>query len=404
MAQSFPFCIDGRMASVPGTGVATYSRALLAATREAGLDPFILEETPGQLEQAGWRRLARVRRWIKASACGTATIMPAPERDRTWIGEEIFRLAQVHFDAHGRLLMLRPPLPVGIMHWTYPVPLRIEGWRNIYTVHDVIPLGVAGMSPVRRLRHSRLLRQITESADLFVTVSEAARAEIVAALQCPPGFVVDCSQAVEPAPGGGTLPPGVQPGGYFLFCGAIEPRKNLAALAAAYRLSGVSLPLLIAGPDGWCAPEISGAIGFGDRIRRLPYQSRADLGALIAGARALLFPSLAEGFGLPVAEAMAAGTPVMTSDRGALAETAGDAAALVDPGDVGGMAATIARLARDDAFCAALSARGRERALAFTTARFGEKMRTLYAGLVDRTMGATYRPQADQETDRTRPA
>jgi glycosyltransferase involved in cell wall biosynthesis len=111
---------------------------------------------------------------------------------------------------------------------------------------------------------------------------------------------------------------------------------------------------------------------------------------LIANARALLFPSLAEGFGLPVVEAMALGTPVLTSDRGALAEIAGGAALTVDPTRVDAMAAALARLVSDDALVRALVDRGRVRAATFSTDRFVARLAAVYGNaLRSRADGAS---------------
>jgi glycosyltransferase involved in cell wall biosynthesis len=377
-------CIDGRMLGPGGTGVSTYARALRAALPLAGYDPLVLVETPGALEVRGWPRLARGRRWIDAAQRGARRAEIDPADPRRITGRDIFRVAQIHFDMHHRLLPLRTSTPPGIMHWTYPVPLRMEGWINVYTVHDAIPLTGPGLSRIDPRRHARLLDRIGASADAIVTVSSAAKAEILATTAWSEGFVTDCSQAVLPLNPASTLPAGIEPGSYFLFCGSIEPRKNVEALVAAHRASGATIPLLLAGPDGWQAEAIASRIGYGHDVRRLEYLDTDTLAGLIAGARALLFPSLAEGFGLPVAEAMTLGTPVLTSASGALAETAGGAALLVDPTDVEDMARAIAQLAVDDSLCRDLAARGLERARAFTVDRFAARLAAFYTKLESR--------------------
>jgi glycosyltransferase involved in cell wall biosynthesis len=111
---------------------------------------------------------------------------------------------------------------------------------------------------------------------------------------------------------------------------------------------------------------------------RLPYLHRNVIRTLIYNARALIMPSLAEGFGLPVAEAMALGTPVVTSNRGALAETAGDAALTIDPLNVTALTAALRRLASDEALCQALAAAGRRNALRFMPERFAERLTQVY--------------------------
>jgi glycosyltransferase involved in cell wall biosynthesis len=169
------------------------------------------------------------------------------------------------------------------------------------------------------------------------------------------------------------------PGRFLLVCGTVEKRKNIARLLDAYRQSGVEMSLVIAGPDGWGAEDLLRQIGSTPGVIRLPYLDRAAMRALIGHARTLIMPSLAEGFGLPVAEAMALGTPVVTSDRGALAETAGGAALAVDPEDIAGLATALRRLASDDALYATFASAGLVNAARFTPARFAERLTRAYA-------------------------
>jgi glycosyltransferase involved in cell wall biosynthesis len=145
---------------------------------------------------------------------------------------------------------------------------------------------------------------------------------------------------------------------FVLFVGTLEPRKNLTRLAAAVDRLDEPLPLVVAGPDGWGA-----AIPAAGVIRRelqfLGFVPPADLRALYAAAALFAYPSEREGFGLPVAEAMAQGTPVVTSSGTATEEVAGGAAVLVDPYDVDSIAAGLVEAERQSA---ALAAAGRRRA------------------------------------------
>ena len=120
-------------------------------------------------------------------------------------------------------------------------------------------------------------------------------------------------------------------GDYVLAVGTLEPRKNLARAVEAARLAGVELRVV--GAPGWGGVEVPGWVGRVDD---------EELAALYRGARCLVFPSLYEGFGIPILEAMACGTPVVTSRGGATEEVAGGAAVLVDPLDVEAIAAGIA--------------------------------------------------------------
>jgi glycosyltransferase involved in cell wall biosynthesis len=160
------------------------------------------------------------------------------------------------------------------------------------------------------------------------------------------------------------------PEGYLLSLGTLEPGKNRAILLQALQRlveAGRDVLLAVAGQAGWgreaTDANASGLIG---RVHHLGYVPQADLPALYSGATAFVFPSLHEGFGLPVLEAMACGTPVVTSDRSSLPEVAGEAALLVDPTDADAIAAAIARILDEPPLAALLRQAGLERAAAFS--------------------------------------
>lgn len=155
---------------------------------------------------------------------------------------------------------------------------------------------------------------------------------------------------------------------YLVSLGTIEPRKNLPRLVAAFdAIAGdrQDLALVIAGPDGWGKDEYDAAVHAArhrDRIVRLGYISYDQRADLLAGATALAYPSIYEGFGFPPLEAMGVGIPVVASDSSALPESLGDAALLPDPLDTDSIAAALARVVDDDELRATLVARGRRRA------------------------------------------
>ncbi len=377
-----PILTDARML-VGGTGVSTYARGLAAALPALTDQPLLLNA----------RTTANSAiRWLDAVRPGTRPL--ARDGAAALSARDVFRSAHIHFSTWGRLLRLSSDLPPGIVHWTYPVPLVLDGWINLYTVHDAIPLESPELTPIDPRRHRAVLDRILPEAARLVTVSDSARSSILATLGCAPDTVVNAGQAVTVTDEPRTpIPTELRQKGYLLVVGSIEPRKNIADLLAAYRASGTPLPLVLAGPDGWQAEPILQAIATTPGAIRLPYQTRAQLLGLIAGARALLFPSLAEGFGLPVIEAMALGTATMTSDTGALAEVSGGAALLVDPRDTAAMAAAIARLGQDDALVATLGTAGVARAPAFSADRFVDRLRGLYADALH-----SHRPQGKART------
>lgn len=379
---SLRLCMDARMlVSAGGTGVSSYARELLRAHEAISPEHALLSDRPA-LERPAPARFGRAGRWVRALLPGARHALPVPESPdpRLLIAPDVFRVAQVYFDVHRRPLRVRLPGAPGIMHWTYPVPLAVEGWRNLYTVHDVIPLLHPELTHIEGHRYRRMLDQLGRCAARFIAVSETARTEIVRATGCPADFVIDCSVAVDASPADPhRLPAGLRPRSFLLVCGTVEKRKNVAFVLHAYRLSGLAMPLVIAGPDGWGAEEVAHLVDAIPGAIRLPYLDRPAMRALIGHARGLVMPSLAEGFGLPVAEAMALGTPVIASNRGALAETAGEAALAVDPEDVDTLAAALRGVAEDDALCSTLVAAGSRNAERFAQARFAERLTRAYA-------------------------
>ena len=174
---------------------------------------------------------------------------------------------------------------------------------------------------------------------------------------------------------------------FFLFVGRLEPRKNLPALLDAYErllasTGGRAPDLCLAGPEGWGLGPLRERLGrpaLAGRVRLTGWVPPERLRELYATALALVFPSLDEGFGLPVLEAMACGLPVLTSARGATAEVAGPDALLVEPRDVGALAAGLARLAGDADLRSRLSAAGPARAAGWTWARTADLTAAAYA-------------------------
>ncbi|AOY97829.1 hypothetical protein BKK79_37130 (plasmid) [Cupriavidus sp. USMAA2-4] len=381
--------IDARSWSLgAGTGVATYARTLGDSLAHAGVPVQWLAGGSAHRAPGGPPREGAPLRWLGALRCGAraGSLLPHPQHGAPATtlhdGGRLFREAQAHFTLHRRLLRVACAEPPTVMHWTYPLPLYLEGARNVYTVHDLIPLRHPRLTGIDPHRHRRLLELIAARADHLVTVSEHSRLEILDMLGCAKGFVTNTSQAVHaPLQRDPALPAGLRPGGYFVCCGMPEPRKNLTRLVAAHRTAQARRMLVVAGPLARDIPQVESMLARSPGVVRLPHLPRAELLALIRRARAMLFPSLAEGFGLPVAEAMALGTPVMTSSGGALREVGGGCALHVDPCDTHAMARAIRALDSDDVLCRRLRAAGFAQVAAFSPRSYAERMVRLYAGL-----------------------
>jgi glycosyltransferase involved in cell wall biosynthesis len=248
---------------------------------------------------------------------------------------------------------------------TFRAPLRPRA-PLVVTLHDLALLRHPDVFPRwHRSTGARALRAGVGAAEAIVCVSAFTRDELVALLDVPAERTRIVPNGVDPV----FTPRGAASGGdYVLAVGTLEPRKNLGAAVEAARLAGVELR--VAGAAGWGGVAVEGWVG---------EPSDAELAALMRGARCLVYPSLYEGFGLPVLEAMACGTPVVTSRGGATEEVAGGAAVLVDPRDPAAIATGIdeAGRRRDE-----LIAAGLERAAGFTWRRSADLVEALWRELV----------------------
>jgi glycosyltransferase involved in cell wall biosynthesis len=246
--------------------------------------------------------------------------------------------------------------------------------RLVITVHDLafrrLPL------TVRRVTREDLERQLLPAlaaADGIIAVSQATADDLHELLGVGERRIHVIHEGVDGAFGapGGALPAGL-PKRFLLFVSTLEPRKNVTGLLAGFeRAVGDGYPgdLVLVGRWGWRTEAARRAFADSpvrDRLHHLDTLDRPALNTVLHRAEALLFPSLLEGFGLPVLEAMACGLPVITSNRSSLPEVAGEAALYVDPDDPASIAAAIGRLAGEPALREGLAEAGRRRAARFT--------------------------------------
>jgi len=281
--------------------------------------------------------------------------------------------------------------PIDVVHAAHPLLIPARRAAQVVTIHDLYFLDhPERMRAEVRRDYPRLVAGHARRADAVVT-SSARTKELVSErlgvatdriYVCPPGAPTWRSP-VSPARAPGH--------GYVLFLGTLDPRKNLGVILDAYealiRRSRNVLPLVIAGhptPDAaaWLA-----------RISREPLRAHAtykgyvaseDREQLYAGARALVLPSLDEGFGLPALEAMSAGVPVLASNRGSLPEVIGTGGAILDPSDVDAWASAIDRLASDGPWVEQLARAGLARASTFTWERAVAGLHRAYLDAVGR--------------------
>ncbi|MFN3890915.1 MAG: glycosyltransferase family 4 protein [Beijerinckiaceae bacterium] len=437
-AKPLNVLLDGfNLALEKGTGVATYGRNLSFICRDLGFQTGILYGRPGVRAKSDL--LTEVRFFDPHSA--NASLPPVldalnrvrprlfgnrthrvpvrgevilnaqraqlPHFDELWNSPDLYRIAEARFWLAGTMTNVRHAERVDIAHWTYPLPVRVPGAVNVYTMHDLVPLRLPYTTLDNKAYYLRLMRKLVETADHIVTVSQTSRDDIIRLLDCPAEKVTNTYQSVEiprrlldknedqvRAEVEGAF--GLPYKGYLLFFGAIEPKKNVGRLIEAYVASGVEMPLVLIGSKAWkseqelrllqradrpARAQTETATSAVDRVFHFDYAPFSLLVSAIRGARATIFPSLYEGFGLPVLESMVLGTPVVTSGVGATAEIAGEAALLVNPYDPADIAAAMRAVASDDELAGRLSRSGLAQAERFSPRVYAERMKTLYGAL-----------------------
>lgn len=310
---------------------------------------------------------------------------------------------------HGRLLpnlMLTGPLQIamkarrhrlGVIHDPMGIsPFLTPRWpsafKRVVTIHDVVPY-------VYPETHARLTNTLFRHyiprtlrfVDHIMTVSEASKRDIVRFYHVDPDKVCviysGVSPIFRPAPPSAIVDVRERygiPANYILTVGALQARKNLETLFAAYRVlrqRGLPHRLVVVGRKAWKTEGMFQSLrelGLEDEVTLTDYVDDRDLPALYSGAAAFAFPSLYEGFGLPPLEAMACGTPVVTSNASSLPEVVGDAGIMVDPRDVEGFANALDRLLNDEALYQQCRTKGLQHASRFTWERAAQQHLALY--------------------------
>lgn len=273
----------------------------------------------------------------------------------------------------------------------------------VVTVHDLAVLHFPE-TLTWKIRWSLLpfLEPSLERAARVVTVSQAVAAEIAAAWPRAAAKTEVIWNGVgpeflpgEPAAIAATRQRLGFPGGYLLYLGTLEPRKNVDLLLDAWLALRAEWPeappLVLAGPDGWHSAALRQRVAglANDGVRRLGHLERGELVTVVQAASAFVYPSLYEGFGLPVAEAMACGVPVIGSNRASLPEVIGDAGVTVDADDPLALAGALHRLLTEPGLAARLAERGRERARLFSWRSAAARLSELFRAVLAERRGAS---------------
>jgi len=325
------------------------------------------------------RDLSGVGVYSRELLSGMAAAHPEDRFQLCYRARSFVRSLKDHLPSNARRFLLtesripRAELFHGLNQRLPRAPLK----RTVVTFHDLFVLTSEYSTPEFRRRFAEQARHAAARADRVIAVSQFTARQVMDLLGVEPGRVDVVHHGVRAVTG-----PPVERKKIILHVGAIQCRKNIARLVEAFESMDRDWRLVLAGSQGHGAQEILHKIGAApsrDRIRVLGYVSPTELAGWYQRSMIFAFPSLDEGFGMPVLEAMAAGTPVITSNRSALPEVAGNAAWLVNPEDTAELAAALADLSRDPDRREELARRGLERAAQFSWSKAVEQTWRVYA-------------------------
>jgi glycosyltransferase involved in cell wall biosynthesis len=297
----------------------------------------------------------------------------------------------------GDLALLARSWNADVIHATYIAPYRSPS-PVVVSVHDVSFKRYPQFFSWRdRALFATLLISSLRRADGILTLSSHTRAELhhfYPGLRAPIHVVPAAPRTSFRPLDGSVVAPALARAGlqapFLLAVGSVQPRKNLVRLVEAFgalHLTHPDLQLVIVGPSGFKSQWVQETIvsgGMSEAVRLLGYVSEEDLVALYNAAIALVYPSVYEGFGLPVVEAMACGRPVIAANTSSLPEVAGDAAILVDPFDVSALHAAMLSVVTDTRRAGELAARGLARARQFCWPRTAAAALAAYRDACDR--------------------
>jgi len=374
----------------PATGSGQYTRRLVEGLAALNADLQIILVIPAEKRQEAISKRQEATHPASCILHPASCILHPVSCSRSNLSKVWFE--QVAFPYTCR------HLEADVAHVPYWAPPLAPPVPTVVTIHDLIPLLLREYrgGPLVRL-YTALVSTTAHSAALVLTDSEASRRDIVAHLGLPEKRVrvvylaADERYTPESSPLVGGSRRGVR---YVLYLGGFDVRKNVATALSTYRWAGPAIgeecPLVIAGRlperDTSFAPDprrLAREQEVDERfVRFVGFVDEADKPALYRGAVALIFPSRYEGFGLPVLEALACGTPVVGSDVSSIPEVVGSAGVLLPPDDAEGMAGALIQLATDDTCRAELSRRALAQAARFSWERTARETLAAYQDAV----------------------
>lgn len=425
-------CVDGYNLALPhGSGIATYGHTLLSALAAEGFDRSVLYSTGikhsqsalvTEAEIASGSHFKRPKGFGRMVATATSRFgvkaqpltpsgdihwprlgMQQPNASQYWAAFDLFPQALRAFKRYGTMTPLDfvaqdAAIAPEVMHWTCPLPVYARRAANVLTIHDLIPLTLPHSTRDEKQQTHALFKDCVDRADLILSVSQTTRDDIVKFFPHVEAKIYVTYQPILASSKVDLLETeawleemlGLHRDNYFLFFGAIEPKKNVHKIVEAYLQTQTQTPLVIVAGRQWLSDYETGLLDAHianakqPKIIRLDYLPKSALDHLILGAKATLFPSLYEGFGLPVLEAMTYGSPVITANFGAVNEVAGNAAIKVNPYDAADISRALQTIDQDRELRAHLKQEGIKRATVFSPEAYQQHLMAAYrfAGLI----------------------
>lgn len=306
---------------------------------------------------------------------------------------DVFHAANRIYGISRKISTLKVNKKPDILHLTTPWPIKVKGVKTVVTIHDLIPLKVPFTTLDLKAHFYHLFKWAAESSDLILSVSEHTKKDIMDIYNIPDEKIKVTYQsykgseiAVRPEDAEVYLASKkLEPQKYILFVGNIEPKKNIKQLIHAFAYIKKGYKLAIVGRKAWMSKsQLSGLKQYlqKDDYVMLKYVNEQELAMLYSNAFCMVFPSLYEGFGLPVLEAMQHNCPVICSDRSSLPEVGGDAALYVDPYNFTDIRDQLEKLIADPDLRLDMIEKGKKRVEFFSPENYAKRLQEAYEGLI----------------------
>jgi len=430
MDKKINILVDGfNLALRKGSGIKTYGMTTLDAYQKLGYEVGVLTDNQfvtgenALLDEVNLFDQDEVRlhpwlnhKWIRNLRAGSYVLRkrkslrvvpnivePDPENYLSKVGGEkysyienipdVFHMANRMFAVTKRLTKIKTTQKPDIFHLTTPWPVKIPGVKTVVTIHDLITLKIPFTTLDFKKYFYYLFKQAAESADLILSVSEHTKKDIMEIYGVPEDKIKVTYQSFRATTTNFQdedaqtylKSQNLKPHKYILFVGNIEPKKNIKQLIQAMAYVKKGYKLAVVGRKAWM--HESQLKGLNNFLKKedyvfLDYVPEYELSMLYKNATCLVMPSLYEGFGLPVLEAMQHDCLVICSHKSSLPEVAGDAAIFIDPYQFGEIRDAINDLIENPGKRSAMIKKGRERVAFFSPENYASRLSKAYEGLV----------------------